>query len=113
MGYRSEVGFAIKGTALAELIEGDSSLTDLVKICLNDADLHKKSDDGNHLFIWDDVKWYPYDEVAAFEKRLNCIDSESYRFIRLGENDDDTETQGGWYDNEFGLGYIRKLEYDA
>jgi hypothetical protein len=44
---------------------------------------------------------------------LNCIDYESYRFIRLGENDDDTETQGGWYDNEFGLGYIRKLEYDA
>ena len=126
MGYRSDVGLAITAEALTKVIEGNSNplaflfeaaggsaikLTESVKKCLSDADEHIKSDKGNHLFIWNTIKWYGFPDSDALESRLNKIDCESYRFIRLGEDDSDTECLGDWYDNEFNFGYVRELVY--
>jgi len=113
MGYRSDVGLAITATALTELIEGDSDLSDKVKKCLSDADDHIKSEDGNHLFVWNDIKWYPFDDVVALERRLRSIGEGSFRFIRLGEDSSDVEESGCWYENDFNFGYIHQLTFDG
>lgn len=112
MGYRSSVGLAITGQILPTIIEDEAELTDLLKQLLSEADDHIRSEDGNHLFVWEDTKWNDsYPEVAALHKRLRDVNSESFLFIRIGEDDLDIERIGEWYDNDFELGCLRRLSY--
>ena len=50
---------------------------------------------------WDYVKWYDgYDEVGFIEEFLESIPDEDYRFIRLGEDSDDNEERGEYFDSD-------------
>lgn len=52
-------------------------------------------DDEATLYNFDYVKWYDtYPEVAFIEHFLKTIDYEQYRFVRAGEEPDDTEEDG-------------------
>ncbi len=109
MGYRSDVAIAIhkdlQGDFLTFLnteklmaeIFGDRSDFDLNK------DYH---DEGHWLFTVSSIKWYSsYKDIEMFEKFMDAMDekhdhSAQYRFIRIGEESEDIEHRGEWYDSE-------------
>ena len=51
---------------------------------------------------WDYVKWYDgYDDVGFITSFLeDCIPEEDYRFVRIGEESDDVEESGDYYDSD-------------
>ena len=111
MGYRSEVAIAIhkdlqgdfltflKTTKLMADIFGDKS----------DFDFDKDfQGEGHWLFTADQIKWYAtwdeYADIQMFEKFFDAMDekfdhSAQYRFIRIGEETDDVEFRGEWWDS--------------
>ena len=102
MGYRSDV------RALIYPANGDTNLLeyDKLKLLMNTTFKNVLDSWGNESFSWDDkhrvlmfsadsIKWYEsFPEVALFPKFLAEVrDLEyEYEFIRIGEEDDDTET---------------------
>jgi hypothetical protein len=108
MGYRSYVALTIR-KAHGPAMLADQGIAQL----LSEAD-DRLEDDGALLFHWDSIKWYHDDqEIAALDRFLSDLDEyDDYLFIRLGESDDDTEIQGGWWDNPFDLGYVRRIEFN-
>jgi hypothetical protein len=107
MGYRSEVALCVRNDHKSELITNP----DIVRVLLN-ADAKLEDEDG-FLFHWGWIKWYDDDkEIAALMTFLaNLEDSDDFLFIRLGEDDADTDIQGGWWDNPFDMGYARRIEF--
>jgi hypothetical protein len=116
MSYHSQVGLAIKAITLAHVRDGYPQLAGDPKKILDDADTHIKSEDGNHLFIWDCIKWYDDDlEIKALMDRLAILPIEQfddYFFMELGESRDQSIDLGGWSDNDFDLCVTRQLSYD-
>lgn len=112
MGYYNSVGVAIKDQ---EIINLDNDRINSIKIHeLLEFAKHFKSYEGNHLFIWENIKWIEsYPEIREILNWLNnFVDVDNYYLVRLGESDDDNEIKGDWYDNDFELGYERKLAYN-
>jgi hypothetical protein len=108
MGYRSQVALVVDQ-------EGFDVMNEATRSALDEW-FNKYSCEGYRLYIADDIKWYTgfgFDEVDAIENFMNNTDSEHYRFIRLGEDNDDNEDRGGLYDDPFGLGISRSIEYEA
>lgn len=72
------------------------------------------SPDGFVLQEKTDKKWYEdsvyFPDVRAFMSALNELDDDSYKYLRMGENNDDNEELGGLYDEPFGVGIIRRIE---
>ena len=94
MGYRSEVGVAVKTPDYEKFMKGNSDIKDL----LSYADI--RSNGSVVIIYWDWIKWYPeYDDISKFESVLNCIDDNGhpYTFVRIGEDYDDIDfhTHGG------------------
>ena len=101
MGYRSEVVLAVNPDAYAVL-------TTVLARGGNFFNLFKEAstepyDEGSTVYSWKQVKWYPrsYPDVAAVEdfmSRLELEDmEESFRFVRVGEDCDDTEQRGNGF----------------
>lgn len=106
MGYRSEVALAIKSDYYNALIDGIPDNSESVRELISEAEVHTK-DDGI-LMHWDHVKWY-YDNVSRFEASLNAIDSEHWYFVEIGEDYQDNNTKGCWWENPFNLGISRSI----
>lgn len=54
----------------------------------------RTSGNGDRVYSWTDVKWYPsYPEISFIETFLDNADWD-YKFMRLGEDDDDVEVRG-------------------
>ena len=53
-------------------------------------------------WYWDYVKWYDgYECVDFIESFLaDCIPEEDYRLVRIGEDNDDVEERGDYWDAE-------------
>lgn len=66
-------------------------------------------------FVFDGVKWYPnYTSVQRFTAMLDAFRSEELagyctEFVRIGEDDDDTETTYSGNNNEYHLGVSRAI----
>ena len=112
MGYRSDVAIAIhkdlqgdfltflKTEKLMAEIFGDHSDFDL------DKDYQGK---GHWLFTASDIKWYAsfddYADIQMFEKFMDAMDKKfpheaQYRFLRIGEEIEDIEYRGDWWESE-------------
>lgn len=113
MGYRSQVGFVIakkEGQIIPDFTTIDPDFT---------FDVVKDTDDAI-FYLTEDVKWYDnnadYPLVAKVSEYFDEMDAESrdsdYMFIRLGEDSEDMETRGNYWDNPFDFGYTRKLVFD-
>lgn len=110
MGYRSEVAIKCEEKAFEVLKDAYK------KVDFEPDKIYK--DDDCFILYWDWVKWYGiYEEVQAIEKALNELDKleakeESgeygYKFLRLGENDDDIESRENNWDLE--LYIIRQID---
>ena len=117
MGYRSDVGLALtqaplqtlnqKLNALDKTSEAFSVITDFFTY----ADKHfEDTESGAEVYLWEYVKWYEeFPDVGFVEKLLAELDWSDYLFIRIGEELEDIDTRGSFWDNPFDLGISRSI----
>ena len=115
MGYRSEVILAIGPQVMPQFMVTMAKSPKARELCWGDTDNLIKdytSIKGAFLFRWACIKWYDsYEEVAAIQDFIDWCEneiievdgkqmdaSEYFRFVRIGEEMDDNETQGWGFD---------------
>ena len=116
MGYRSVVALAVSEKMMPHFLGHLSQCDDAAyKLVFMEAD--KKIEDydghGTTMFLWESIKWYDsYPEVRAITDFVSmstdylssiCEDveefqrgnyGEHFRFVRMGENNEDVEEEG-------------------
>ena len=115
MGYRSKVAIAIHKDVIGEFLTFLKTTKVMHEIFGQygftlDKNFQGK---GHWLFTESQIKWYTmmeddYPEVDAFEKFFSLMDEDEktedkYRFIRIGEELDDIERRGDWYDSDLNV----------
>lgn len=114
MGYYSDAALALNHEGVNVLeqklnreIENAQEVRDFLKA----ANCHYKDLQSNaEIWQWLDVKWYLDDpEINFIERFMSDIDDENYRFIRIGEDYDDTEVRGYFIENPFDLELSRTM----
>ena len=114
MGYRSEVCIGLTDDAsrllrtMVEHIPTEHEIHSLLKDAESNhhktwSDQHRDPNvDCEQKLYWDYVKWYEgYECVDFIESFLSdCIPEEDYLFVRIGEDDDDIDRRGEFYDAE-------------
>ena len=105
MGYRSEVALVMKKSLVDDLKEYMEQVTseerDDIKDILCNANNIVSKDDAI-LYHWMFIKWYPvYLGILCIHKLLEASPAKDYLFLRLGDETDDIETLGSYYDNPF------------
>jgi len=109
MGYRSEVTLVLTRNGLSALY---NKIPDAMRKITEYADKFVRRDDV-FLLCWGHIKWYDsYDEINAVEKALRGLDNDDYHFLRIGEDNDDTEEKGGYWDNPFDTYISRSINCD-
>lgn len=119
MGYYSDTAIALSDKGVKVLNErlgnADAAVAHEVKQLLESAKYHKTDPvTKSEVWHWQDVKWYQYDpvyfpEIDFIEKLLNALDEDDFRFIRIGEDYDDTEVRGLFTENPFDLELARGI----
>lgn len=73
---------------------------------------HMGDRSGACAWYWKDIKWYDESEEIRFiETLLDSIDRADFLFMRIGEDWDDTEWRGDFYDNPFDMRITRGLSF--
>ncbi len=105
MGYCSDVALCVSDKV---------SIPDNVQKDMNQLGFHQVAQyKGCKLFILYSVKWYPESSwIHYISDFIDSLEDEEYRFLRIGEDMDDTESRGGFYGNPFNLGIERQFCYD-
>ncbi len=118
MGYRSEVGLALTKTGVDVLNKklagpevSEETRKEMESLLAYAAYHYTDPESGAEAWLWDWIKWYPdYQDIALLGALMNELEDEDYRFIRIGEEYDDTEVRGGFWENPFGLELNRSIE---
>ena len=113
MGYRSQVAVALTDDAarLFKIIISHfpkdheiHSLMSADQSSFNDTTLREALDDSQWVgskIYFEDVKWYDgYSCVQVVSEFLESIPPEDFRYIRIGEESDDVEETGEFYDSD-------------
>ncbi len=131
MGYRSDVVFAIDAKLVPALMTVFAKCEATQRFCTQICDeLNTDYDgEGNWMMRWWNIKWYDsYPEIAMIEKfieALNCDDlsefgvkalddhtgeeyAELYKFVRIGEDNDDIDVMGYCFES---IGISRSIHY--
>ena len=108
MGYRSDVALAMSREDHARLVQSCVPPGDLDALLFLTPEDEGDNEDAV-LLHWESVKWYDDDplivKIAAF---ISDLDEETFGFVRVGEEFDDTETIGcPW---TFGISVCRRIE---
>ena len=125
MGYRSDVGLCLtkagKKTFDAMLVElGDDEMTKRIHELLDFAvKKFEDKDSGAVGWYWKSIKWYDFacDDfpdihfIKQVMDRLDESDEESFLFIIVGENAEDNETHGQFWDNPFDMHLMRGVGF--
>lgn len=110
MGYRSDVVLVVTREAFGDMWREDAETMNTIT---GYADTITKKDDAV-LIVWSYIKWSDfYGEIAKFQNLLNGLDHDHFQFLRLGEDYNDTEERGGYWDNPFETRISRSLDYDT
>ena len=116
MGYRSVVALAVSEKMMPHFLGHLSQCDDAAyKLVFMEADkkIEDYDGDGTTMFLWESIKWYDsYPEVRAITDFVSmstdylssiCEDveefhcgnyGEHFRFVRMGENNEDVEEEG-------------------
>ena len=104
MGYRSTLAIAFKKKAFYDHV--GSAIKDF-----KDCDTIQETSD-TVTFFWEDVKWYEdYEDVKSVMGVLDKLEIEDYGYLRIGEDDDDTERLGSPHDFELYCSRTISLDY--
>ena len=120
MGYRSEVILAIMPEVMPQFMVTMAKSPQALAMCWKDHTEMIKDYceiEGAMLFRWDEIKWYDsYEGVQAILDFMDWCETEMvptaasdgkeqiadaanfYRFVRIGEDADDTDLQGWGFD---------------
>lgn len=111
MGYRSEVVLVVSREGLSKLYQ---QIPDAMREVSQYADSFCQKDDA-YFLKWEYIKWYDsFSEIAALESALvNDLENDQYHFLRLGEEDDDVEQHGSFWDNPFDTRISRMVVSDT
>jgi hypothetical protein len=94
MGYRSDVVIAIRKSILAKDLIAPS-IPSVIK------ELSTASTDAATYYFIEGWKWYPsYPEVQEIEAWFDSMNDEEFGAMRIGEDDNDTQTWGSPYEFE-------------
>lgn len=123
MGYRSDVGIALTGYGVKrlheELEKADEKTRKTVTELLDSPDKYfKHRGSGAEAYVWTLYKWYEdepqdYPEVVFFQELFRKLDCSDYLFIRIGEDIDDSETDGTFFSNPFHMRIVRAIEIEG
>jgi hypothetical protein len=120
MGYRSDVGLCLteNGKKILEArlseLEPDADKTTYVHELLDSRRKREDQESGAVAWLWEHLKWYwDFEDVSFFESLMNDLGHDDYYFIRVGEDDDDTDVRGGFWENPFGMSLLRGITFDA
>ena len=124
MGYRSQVCLAVGKEVLPQFLTTMAKCPETRAMCFSHADKTIKDYDGEGgmCFYWNSVKWYDsYEEVQAIVDFMDWCESEKvgegddaedadafFRFVRAGEDSDDSETRGYGFDRIY---ITREIEF--
>jgi hypothetical protein len=112
MGYRSDVAIAIHKDLQGEFLTFLNTEKLMAQIFGDISDFQLDKDyqgEGHWLFTCSDVKWYTtwddYADIQMFQKFMDAMDEndehqEKYRFLRIGEEIEDIEYRGDWWESE-------------
>lgn len=119
MGYYSETAIALTNKGVKTLQDKlDLATPEIEKeiySLLNAANQHYVDADSNaEVWHWDFLKWYEsepefYPDIYFMQELLDSLDDDDYRFIRIGEDYDDTEVRGEFTENPFDLELARSI----
>ena len=105
MGYYSDAALALTGKGVDTLDKKLAAPETSEETRKEVQDLLSQAD---HHWAWS--KWYSnFPEVAFVESLMDEMDEEDYRFIRIGEDYDDTEVRGGFWENPFDMELSRNI----
>ncbi len=117
MGYRSDVAIAIHKDLQGEFLTFLNTEELMAQIFgdMSDFDLDKDfQGEGHWLFTCNSVKWYTnfddFEDIQLFEDFMDAMDKRSetegkYRFLRVGEEIEDIEYRGDWWESEI---YVKR-----
>lgn len=118
MGYRSDVGLCLTKNGVSALMDkldkSDEETKTLVTDLLSNPEKHfKDSGTGSEIWYWTWLKWYlDYQDVAFIENALMDMDAADYLFIRVGEDAEDNDIQGDFWDNPFDMVFSRSIDFE-
>lgn len=117
MGYYSEavLAFTAKGaeTMRSMIDEQQLGMALRTRNFLEEANTHSiDSKSFAEFFHWDSVKWYQmFEEIACINSVMEELDDEDFLFIRIGEDFEDIEILGRYWENPFNLDVVRTVEF--
>jgi len=113
MGYRSEVVLAVHKQVMGKFLQLIGTNDEMKTLCFSDAEVREDyAGEGNFLFRWSEIKWYTgysgIDAVNEFMEWCHETDikdenfpedrqptgSEFFKFVRVGEEQDDIVNDG-------------------
>lgn len=116
MGYYSEACLCIKKDKLdqynARLSLHKTSQLKELRSLLESAEHIVHPQTGDELWHWKTIKWYAdYEDITFLENLMAHMDCDDYRFIGIGEDADDSEVRGCYWDNPFEMSFERNIVY--
>lgn len=115
MGYYSEVAlvFTAKGAEILRSMIDDQELETAFQIKdFLERTTHTIDSSRAEFFHWDSVKWnLKFESVACINSVLEKLDDEDFLFIRIGEDFEDLEIQGRYWENPFNIDVVRTVEF--
>ncbi len=116
MGYRSHVGICLAQDAFKQLEDKIQALPqhlqEEVRSLFGDSEFTRE-DEGSRVWYWEGFKWYSSDPDITFLKGyLSDLEDEQYLYLLVGENLDDVEYHGRFWDNPFGMCLTRGIEFN-
>lgn len=117
MSYRSDSALALTKVgvdALSKKLMSHDPRIPEVRNLLDDASFHYVDDaSGSEVWMWEWLTWYPEcKEISVLEELMSELDEENFYFIRIGEENDDTEIRGQFWDNPFQMELYRGINID-
>lgn len=121
MGYYSEVGLALTENGVKKLqerlgqMDADSSVKAEVLSLLEYADAHHADSESKaEVWHWKCIKWYTceptyFPDIDFIDNFLCQLDEDDYYLVRIGEDYDDTEVRGYFWENPFDLELARGI----
>ena len=90
MGYRSEVVLAVHKQVMGKFLQLIGQNDEMKTMCFSHAEVTENyNGDGNFLFRWSGIKWYD-----SFPEDRQPTGSEFFKFVRVGEEQDDIVNDG-------------------
>ena len=123
MGYYSDVAIALTENGIKifnqKLTSSDTIIQNDVSRLLDHAKQHRcDAETKSECWLWYSVKWFTgdpvcYRDIRFIESVLDKLDERDYYFVRIGEDTDDNEIRGLWFDNPFAITLCREIVLDS